>query len=244
MIIYILSSSKNGIPLSTGVIPPNDLENWNKAFDPALGYMPAPASVLGAGNVNQGEFLHVKAVDVRPLFCRVNLREFPYPQTATTQTANAGGGYTPNNTYTANIGAFSFSFIAPAADFNNVGPPLAGTAAGSITLSGTRSQITRNGATTTTMGGTIPAPGGAGGAAANFDITINDPPWWGMTPPGVGAGNQMPNNANTQTFYVIKGTSLSLYASGAALPANPILTVQVNADSTFEYFNGSWTRVD
>jgi len=54
----------------------------------------------------------------------------------------------------------------------------------------------------------------------------------------------MPDNSNSQAFYVLKGTSLSLYADGAAIPANPILTVQINADCSFEYFNGSWTRVD
>jgi hypothetical protein len=98
------------------------------------------------------------------------------------------------------------------------------------------------------MTGTIPAPAGAAGAAAaNFNITINNPPWWDISPPTAVNGQQMPNNANTQSFYVIKGTSLSLYADAATFPLpapSPILTVQVNADCTFEYFNSSWTRVD
>jgi hypothetical protein len=94
------------------------------------------------------------------------------------------------------------------------------------------------------MTGTIPSPGGVGGASSDFDITINNPPWWDISPPTSVDGQQMPNNANTQSFYVIKGTSLSLYTDGAALPSNPVLTVQINADTTFEYFNDSWTRVD
>ena len=76
---------------------------------------------------------------------------------------------------------------------------------------------------------------------ATFSMTISDPPWWLI---GALAGQQMPTVGNIQTFYVLKGTTLALYAAGAALPAAPILTVQINADSKFEHFNGSWTRVD
>ena len=76
---------------------------------------------------------------------------------------------------------------------------------------------------------------------ADFSMTIDQPPWWLI---GTLAGQQMPSVGNNQIFYVIKGTALTLYATGAALPAAPNLTVQINADSKFEYFNGSWTRVD
>jgi hypothetical protein len=54
----------------------------------------------------------------------------------------------------------------------------------------------------------------------------------------------MPTVGNSQTFYVLRGTTLALYAAEDAIPAAPILTVQINADSKFEYFNSSWTRVD
>ena len=236
--IYILASSKNGLPLQAN-IPVADIANWTKVFDATTGTVTVPESVFGAANTTRGEFLHVKVVDLNQLFCRVELREFPYPQSGTTQTGNPGGGYTAGTAYSANIGSFSFSFTAPSATFG------AGTVASSIALNGTRSQITRNGATSTTMTGTIPAPAlVTGGAAANFDITINNPPWWDISPPMPVNGQQMPNNANTQSFYVIKGTSLGLYTDGAALPSNPVLTVQINADTTFEYFNDSWTRVD
>ena len=76
---------------------------------------------------------------------------------------------------------------------------------------------------------------------ATFSMTIDQPPYWSI---GALAGQQMPTVGNIQTFYVLKGTTLALYAAGAAPPAGPILTVQINADSKFEYFNGSWTRVD
>lgn len=75
---------------------------------------------------------------------------------------------------------------------------------------------------------------------ASFSITIGPPPWWSIA--GL-AGQQMPTVGNIQTFYVLKGTNLALYDAGAA-PAALIMMVQINADSKFEYFNGSWTRVD
>ena len=266
MNMYIVSSSKKGLELycmenqpGTGMNPSPqpgpgygegliaDLRNWVKTAQPTTsadaGSFMVPSSIarwgIASGNqYRRGEFLNVKVVNLRPLFCRVNLREFPYPQSATTQAAVPGGGFTLGTTYSANIGAFSFSFIAPGADFG------AGTGEDSIALSGTRTQITRNSATTTTMTGTIPAPGGGGGASSDFDITINNPPWWDISPPTSVDGQQMPNNGNTQAFYVLKGTSLSLYTDGAPPPNDPILTLQINADCSFEYFNDSWTRVD
>jgi prepilin-type N-terminal cleavage/methylation domain-containing protein len=240
LIIYILSSSKNGVPLSTGVIPPADIANWNKAFDANLGYIPAPTSVFGAGNVSKGEFLHVKAVNIRPLLCRVDLHEYPYPLGATTQSAYPGAGFIAGTSYKSAVGAFLFSFLAPATDFNDPATGN-GTPVSSIAVSGTKSQITRSGVTSTTMTGTI----GGGDEISQFDITvINPPPQWDISPPTTVSAQSMPTVGNTQTLYVIKGTSLSLYASGAAAPGALILTVQINADSSFQYCNGAWTRVD
>jgi len=231
------SANNYGNPVGAPLI--DQLASWIKAVNPATRFINDPGAAVENWTDDGHQYLHVKIVDLRPLFCRVNLREFPYPQSATTQIANSGAGYTAANTYTANIGAFSFSFLAPGPNFNDPATGL-GTPASSIALGSTRTLLPRLAATTTSSSGSIPG----GGIAAQFDVTINQPPWWGVNPPGVGAGNQMPNNANTETFYVIKGTSLSLYPSGPALTLPPILTVQINADSTFEYFNGSWTRVD
>ena len=274
MRMYIVSSSKPDLELEAPVNGPNvqtvgsayndsglltALLNWEKLYtppsDPMPGVIPVPDVIAQWGNpytplVNystRGEFVNVKVVDLRPLFCRVELVEYPYPQSATTQTsvAGKGGGFTAGTTYNANVGAFSFAFVAPNADFNNVGPTITGTTASSIALSGTRSQITRSGATTTTMTGQIPNPGGALGASSTFNITINNRPYWDISPPTAVNGQQMPNNSNSQSFYVLKGTSLSLYGTTAPNPVpppNPILTVQINSDCAFEYFNGSWTQ--
>jgi len=411
LIIYILSSSKNGVPLSTGIILPSDIANWTKAFNATNGYIPAPTSVFGAANERKGEFLHVKAIDVRSLFCSVTLTDFPIPTGG--QTTSSGSGFTPNTPYQGQAAGCSFNFTAPAtAGAVVVGfetdPPTEATA---VAL-GSKTMIPRTGAATiaggvipppdrniaslnarNTLAGilantngpyaaayraadatnavaliaaenidkyvsaTVPVPSGlanlevaysnakvasdaaqaaaeaekirdpanetapdnatldskaaaasqatasakaaydtalaaskaqttananalqtarsnavsaaeaestsggtpysiasaAANAAANaaaaqvvtspagFDITISEPPRWLI---GTLAGQQMPTVGNSQTFYVIKGTALTLYAAGAPLTAAPILTVQINADSKFEYFNGSWTRVD
>ena len=409
LIIYILSSSKDGVPLSTGVIPPADIANWTKTFNPTNGYIPAPTSVFGVGNERRGEFFHVKAMDVRSLFCAVTLTDFPIPTRG--QTTSSGSGFTPNTPYQGQAAGCSFNFIAPApAGAVVVGfetdPPTVTT---NVAV-GSKTMIPRTGAPTTSGGvippadrniaslnarntlaanllngpyaaasgatnaaaalaaitganintnvsAIVPKPTGlanlevtynsakvasdaaqaaaeaekirdpanetapdnatldstaaaasqatasalaalqtaqaassaqltananalqdasanairaadtefksggtpqsiasaAANAAANaaaaqvvtspatFSMTIDQPPWWLI---GTLAGQQMPIVGNSQIFYVIKGTALTLYAAGAALPAAPILTVQINADSKFEYFNGAWTRVD
>ncbi|NBS50097.1 MAG: type II secretion system protein, partial [Verrucomicrobia bacterium] len=412
LIIYILSSSKNGVPLSTGVIPAADIADWTKAFDATLGYIPAPSSVFGAGNERRGEFLHVKAIDVRSLFCAVTLTDFPIPTGG--QTTSSGSGFNPGTVYQGTASGFSFNFQAPNASLAGVVGFNVPTASTGVAV-GSKSLIPRTGVIATTLIGTISPPDlkiastnvkniiqnsllsgpyasalsaanaadalvaveganingkvssavpnekqlaaniaydayeeankdaeskksiasakqadadtadpkdplkdaaadqaaqaaalaeqakdsafatystaqaladadpvgaaaakavnaatnaaatmkmsptssaaavatAAAEAAANaaaatvltapatFDMAIEQPPWWtiaGLT------GQQMPTVGNIQTFYVLKGTNLALYASGAVMPAAPILNVQINADSKFEYFNGSWTR--
>ena len=111
LIIYILSSSKNGVPLSTGVILPADIANWTKAFDATLGYIPAPTSVFGAGNERRGEFLHVKALDVRSLLCRVDLTDTAAPETiAGFAVTTPGTGYPPSSTVNVSFGNNSLAF--------------------------------------------------------------------------------------------------------------------------------------
>jgi prepilin-type N-terminal cleavage/methylation domain-containing protein len=407
--IYILASSKDGLPLLGG-IPVADIANWTKVFGATTGTVAVPVSVFGAAYTTKGEFLHVKTIDVRSLFCAVALTDFPIPTGG--QTTASGSGFTPNTPYQGQAAGCSFNFTAPA----TVGAVVVGfetdpsTAATGVAV-GSKTMIPRTGATTTGLMGvipppdrniaslnarntlasnlltgpyaeaagapdatnavaaisdanintlvnsTVPAPAGlttvqntyntskatsdaakaaadaenirdpgnatapdnstlestaatalqatasaldalqtaqdaaraqstananalaaasanaisaaytefrsggtpqsiasaAANAAANaaaaqvvtspaiFSMNIDQPPWWSI---GTLAGQQMPSVGNNQIFYVIKGTALTLYAAGAALPADPILTVQINTDSKFEYFNGSWTRVD
>jgi prepilin-type N-terminal cleavage/methylation domain-containing protein len=415
MEIYILSSTKDGVSLMAN-IPAADIKNWSKIYNTTTGRVDVPATILGAGNTTKGEFLHVKTIDVRSLFCAVTLTDFPIPTGG--QTDASGNGFNPGAVYQGDASGFSFNFQAP-------NPSLAGVVGFNVTNStgvavGSKSMIPRTGVTNTTLTGTISPPDlkiastnvknnvqaallkgpyaaaliaanvadalaavnganinstvssavpnekqaaaniaydaydaakqdaenkqstataaqadadaadpkdplkdaaadqavqaaalaesaknsafatysaaqaladadpvgaaaakavnaatnaaatmaknpGSSAAAvataaaeaaansaaatvltapANFDIIISEPPWWDISPPVIVGGQQMPTVGNNQTFYVLKGTTLALYIAGAALPAAPILTVQINADSKFEYFNGSWTRVD
>jgi len=45
---------------------------------------------------------------------------------------------------------------------------------------------------------------------------------------------------NTMVFYVLKGTSLSLLNNAGAT----LITLTVQGDSIFKYFNSTWSRVD
>ena len=127
LIIYILSSSKNGVPLSTGVIPPADIANWTKTFNPTNGYIPAPTSVFGVGNERRGEFFHVKAMDVRSLLCRVDLTDTAAPETIAAFTVTTSGtGYPPSSTVNVSFGNNTLAFgTTPGDTFVDVPPPLA-----------------------------------------------------------------------------------------------------------------------
>ena len=117
LIIYILSSSKNGVPLSTGLIPPADIANWTKAFDATAGYIPAPTSVFGAGNERRGEFLHVKALDVRSLLCRVDLTDTAAPENIAGFTVTTSGtGYPPSSTVNVSFGRNILAFAVTPED--------------------------------------------------------------------------------------------------------------------------------
>jgi type II secretory pathway pseudopilin PulG len=252
--LYIVSSSRPDFVLDCSQNGPNvqdagnnygnlagaplidQLSSWVKAAVSTTGFIQAPGTAVENWANNAHQYLHVKTVDLRPLFCRVDLVDYPYPVTATVDPIALGAGFvTPPLTVTGNIAGFSFDFISPAGTFS------AGTTGNFI--SGMKNLITRTGANATAMQGVIPAPAPVPpNQNATFNVTITDPPWWDISPPILLGGQQMPANANNQAFYVVKGTTLTLYAAAAVLPAAPILTAQINSDSTFEYFNGSWTQ--
>jgi hypothetical protein len=261
--MYIVSSSKKDLFLNCGEnqattspqpssgfssVLIGDLQNWVKKADgpgdPAPGAIKVPDSIAQWGDVyagggsyhTRGEFLNVKVVDLRPLFCMVELREYPLPKNA--GTTSTGSGYTAATAYNGTSSAgFVFEFTTPA-----------GSTAYPVGTTGTyksgKSMIKRTGVAVNDVG-SIPIPGGT---SANFSASVTStapyPPWWMISPSTSVAGQQMPSANNTLVFYVLKGTSLSLYADGSALPTSSILTVQINVDCSFEYFNGSWTRVD
>lgn len=240
--LYIVSSSKkdlglrclqNGVGANADVAGDfNWLRSWTKAAG-SDGLITATNTIVNNAWTNRGEFLHVKVVDLRPLFCRVELTDFASPITA--RVSSAADGYTLTGVIASQSGYY-FSFPS------SPGNPRQLTVGTTGTLVNSSKQL-------------LVRPGPPSPAdiydqpqvnpPAKFTIDMPSSPYWVITPPGLsGSGNSMPAASNTSAFYVIKGTSLSLYSTTAPPPAAPILTVQINSDSAFEYFNGSWTRVD
>jgi len=260
--MYIVSSSKRGLNLTcrqnqSGEMmmaapqdPPTygsgligDLRNWVKAAQ-ANGSIMVPSSIARWGEADgqfyrRGEYLHVKVVDLRPIFCRVELTDFASPITADVTVA---GGATTAYVSAAVVGnqlGYDFRF-----NTTLIGGVYRGLATGNVgnVCGSTKQLIVRP--YVAPAAGTLDDPAAAQDPTAQFQLNLPDPPWWDISPPVILGVQQMPDDTNTQAFYVIKGTSLSLYASGAAAPGALILTVQINADSSFQYCNGAWTRVD
>jgi hypothetical protein len=238
--IYILASSKSGLPLQAN-IPVADIANWTKVFDATTGTVTVPESVFGAANTTKGEFLHVKVVDLNQLFCRVELTDFASPINATVTLAGGGAGATyASAAVVGNQLGYDFRFNTTLQGGGYLGLALGdlGNVCGSTKQLITRPYVIPAAGNLDDPATTTEAP------TAQFQLNLPAPPWWDIAPPILLGGQQMPANANNQAFYVIKGTTLTLYAAGAVLPAAPILTVQINADSAFQYCNGAWTRVD
>jgi hypothetical protein len=252
--LYIVSSSRPDFVLSCSANGPNvqvaansygnpagaplidQLSSWVKATVSTTGFIQAPGTAVENWANNAHQYLHVKTVDLRPLFCRVELIEYPLPQNAATTTS--GSGYTASTAYNGTSSSgFIFEFITPVGSTTYP----AGTAG---TYKSGKGMIKRGGFIPVNDAGTVPIPGGI---SANFNATVSNvapyPPWWRISPYTLPVdAQQMPIASNTQAFYVLKGTSLSLFADGVACPASPILTIQINADCSFEYFNGSWSQ--
>jgi len=253
--LYIVSSSRPDFVLSCSANGPNvqvalnsygnpagaplidQLSSWVKATVSTTGFIQAPGTAVENWANNGHQYLHVKTVDLRPLFCRVELIEYPLPQNAATTTA--GSGYLAATAYNGTSSSgFIFEFTTPAGSTTYPVPSVG-------TYKSGKGMIKRGGLIAVNDVGTIP-PGGIG-TSANFSASVTSiapyPPWWEISPYTLAVdAQQMPIASNTQAFYVLKGTSLSLYADGVARPASPIFTVQINADCSFEYFNGSWTQ--
>ena len=261
--MYVVSGSKKDLFLFCGdnqaATPPQpapgygagligDLQNWVKTADgptdPVPGTIPVPDSIAqwgsayaGGGNYHtRGEFLHVKVVDLRPFFCRVELTDTACPPTAI---INIGTDdyLNPNVQFFGNLATFNIydlnlAPIAPARAILNTDlavliNPLPQFINRTTPLNLVNINGRQNVALSTQSGATPvlnPQP--------RFLIPIS-----GAVPPP--PGNMFP--ANIQAFYVLKSTALQLWDDAGA---NPVLTTTIESDSSFKYFGTTWSRVD
>ena len=251
--IYILASSKNGLPLQAG-IPLADIANWTKVFDAATGTVTVSSSVFGAANTTKGEFLHVKVVDLNQLFCRVELTDTAAPEnTAGFAVSLAGTGYPPSSTVNVNFGNNTLAFTTTPSDTfvdgdsdgkytstppdtlnDNNGDGIYSVSGGILittvpALSNCADFNTRHG---------IQANNAIPPSTAQFDAPASPlPPTYDLISTTAGSGT-----FSTQTipFYVIKGRPINLFNAGGTLDKS----VVIQADVKYKYYNNSWTRVD
>jgi hypothetical protein len=253
--LVLVSSSREDLLLSCSTIAnlaSNDvvwLKNWVKQATNGIYFATNTAIVGGIANstgtwTNKGEFLHVKVVDLKPLFCRVELIDTACPPTAEIQN---GVGYAINDTIVLNFAGagcqFSFTALSAGA-FTTTGivndPSIAGNIGASTPL-----MLTKPFAAIVINDPGPPAPRGV-------RISDNPPALAGngaqatlspALPPGFKINNlalQVFGANNTMVFYVLKGTSLSLLDNGGVT----LITFTVQGDSIFKYFNNTWSRVD
>jgi prepilin-type N-terminal cleavage/methylation domain-containing protein len=256
-----LSLSCQANQSGTGMVPspqpaPNyganlifDLQNWVKKADgptdPSPGAIKVPDSIAqwgsayaGGGNCHtRGEFLHVKVVDLRPLFCMVELTDTACPPTATITTV---GDYIYTGPFIDFFGAAAVFYIRD----SNLGPiaarALTGVSPADITVLGNpQPQYLDRGSALTAgnpRGGTVVTIAAQVTPALNPQPRFRIPVSGSVTPPPAG---MFP--ANVQTFYVLKSTALQLWDNASAAP---VLTTTIESDCSFKYFGTTWSRVD
>ena len=264
--MYIVSSSKKDLSLScqvnqagTGMVPSpqpapgygagliGDLQNWVKTVQPTsspnAGSIMVPSSIAqwgtaSGGQYKRGEFLHVKTVDLRPLFCKVTLRDIAAPPTAAVVAGAHSYPANPGDPVNGTALGYTFDFVPNA----GVGNPFNGGEAGILTSS--LKQRTLIDRTATLTGFDVQDAGVTPAGNATFNIALPLAPHWGVNGLGVMLfPAAIPPNMNSFSTYLIKGSNLMLYDGDVAAPAL-LLTMPITADTNFEYFNGAWTRVD
>jgi type II secretory pathway pseudopilin PulG len=248
--LVLVSSSREDLLLScstTANLASNDvvwLKNWVKQATNGIYFATNTAVVGSIANstgtwTNKGEFLHVKTVDLRPLFCRVELIDTACPPTAT---INIGTDtyLNPNVQFFANLATFNIydsnlAPIAPARIISNTDlavlmNPTPQFINRTMPLN-LVNMIGRQNVPLSTQSGATPVLN----PQPRFRIPISG----SVSPPVAPAGGMFP--ANVQTFYVLKGTSLQLWDNASG---SPVLTTTIESDSSFKYLGSTWTRVD
>jgi type II secretory pathway pseudopilin PulG len=286
LLLYIVSSSRPDFELSCRVNQVNlqvalnnygevpapglitSLRNWVKAVNQATGFIYAPDALVENWNDLGHQYLHVKTVDLRPLFCKVTLIDTAAPEDITNfKVATAGTGYTPSATVMVSYLNNNITFQTLPADLftdvnlngiYDIGEPY-------IDINGDGA-YNATGAINTTI---IPTLNLASTYNAQHGKILNTaiPPGTAdyETPPSPNpptydlyatalptAGDFLPSpdptppaglgadHNQTQVFYVLKGQSINLFDGAGAL--NKSIVIQ--SDVQYRYFNNTWIPVD
>ena len=227
--LMLVSVSKDGLLFGSGCTTNNNmvsnnvlfLQNWAKTNNSAgrveVNNLDIVGNIAGTSTrwTNRGEFLHVKVVDLKQLFCRVELEDLRSPAIINLKTS--GSSYpatqtTNTNGITFRIDAITSSpfYITSVSIISNPGKNL-WVNSGSTNISWTNSGIVIGGGNDGTVDLVFPS-------APNFVV-----------------GGGFPSIMSNQNlaFYLLKGSSVNL--SG-----NPTV---INQDSKFQYSNGTWRQL-
>lgn len=240
--LVIVSSSREDFGLASPAaanVSSNDL-NWLKSFTKT----PDTNGLINATNVsiigtigtstnvwtNQGQFLQIKTVDLRSLFCLVQLEDTRSP--ASVFTTFAGSNYSGYGPETINTSGVTLAVYFSGSTNTNTSISSVGIASVPGRILWADSGSTNPISLPLTNPITVTQ-----GIISNGLVDLVFP-----ATPSYATQTNTPSLMAKQdeTFYVIKGTSLRLGDASLA----PQKTVVIEGNSTFRFFNGAWTRVD
>ncbi|NCY22983.1 hypothetical protein EBX31_13665 [bacterium] len=229
LFFVLVSSSKEDLSLTCasgsnlGAADVDWLKNWVKKPDFSGTFLADNLNVLTW--TNRGEFLHVKAVDLRGSFKKVSLIDYASPPVSAIVNS-LGSGYQSPSVDSLQVGAtyrfFTVGDTNRTLPINTTGQP----------VGFNKSVILRSAVHTNYS---LDDPAVVGETQAKFTLTLPGVPLWEIS--NLGA-QPMPLNSNEKTFYVLSGSVLSLYDD----LTNKIMSLPINSDATFEYFSGTWSQ--
>jgi hypothetical protein len=199
----------------------DQLSSWVKATVSTTGFIQAPGPAVENWTDDGHQYLHVKTVDLRPLFCRVEMIDTAAP--VVVDMATNGSGYS-NVPSPININGTTINYQTNGVSTNvqilNYFP--------AQRQSGLTSRTTNSSSTNNPVGGTIYT------TQASNRVTTPGAPQFGINSLGA------TTIANQQTnFYVIQGTTLRLIS-----PTNATTNSStIQKDCQFEYYGGNWRQL-
>jgi len=210
------STANGGTALNPAAL--SFLRTWQKAPSSGGIYAATNTDIVTAAWTNRGEFLHVKSIDLRPLFCRVELEDLRSP--GSVLITDNGSGYS-SPIITINTNGVTVSINCAGTNSTN----MVLNSASIVSPPGKNLWINTG---DTNQPQPIPISISAGGGSGG-EIVLRFP-----DAPSFSVGTALPTMMTNQTeiFYILKGKQLNL--SG-----NPAVIQQ---DSKFQFSNGAWKQ--
>jgi len=239
--LILVSVSKDGLLFGSGCTTSNNmasnnvvfLQNWGKTNNTngrvAVNNLEIVGNIVDTTNrwTNRGQFLHVKVVDVKSLFCKITLFDTASPLTASITTTTNGFTNSPipsstnisgaqiNHGYDSSGNATIVSFFPP------------------LSLMLPISFFPRSGSTTITNYNVTNVSNSITGATPSALVTISAP-----APPSFELRGSTTTITNSQTtnFHTLIGTGLRLIS--------PVATnaYTIQRDCQFDYFGQNWKQ--